>query len=67
MALQRHLAAGLLVMLAVVLAPSVARAQVPCPGASPTCPWVAASQIGQSAGGVLRFPQAIAIGPDGNV
>ena len=67
MAPQRHLAAGLLVLLAVVLAPSAARAQAPCPGANPTCPWIAASQIGQSAGGVLRFPQAIAIGPDGNV
>jgi tripartite motif-containing protein 71 len=44
-----------------------ARAQAPCPGAAPSCPWAAASQVGQSAGGVLRFPQAIAIGPDGNV
>jgi sugar lactone lactonase YvrE len=54
-------------LLALLLAAPAATAQVPCPGAAPSCPWVAASQIGQTAGGVLRFPQAIAIGPDGNV
>jgi sugar lactone lactonase YvrE len=54
-------------LLAVLATAPPARAQVPCPGATPACPWVAASQIGQSASGVLRFPQAIAIGPDRNV
>jgi sugar lactone lactonase YvrE len=57
---------GLLLALLLAGAQS-ARAQAPCPGAQPACPWVAASQVGQSAGGVVRFPQAIAIGPDGNV
>jgi tripartite motif-containing protein 71 len=60
-------AAALLALVAPLLAPQVATAQLPCPGATPSCPYVAASQIGQSAGGVMRFPQAIAIGPDGNV
>ena len=32
-----------------------------------TCPYSAATQIGQRAEGVLRFPQALAIGPDGSV
>ena len=32
-----------------------------------TCPYVAATQIGQRAEGVMRFPQALAIGPDGSV
>jgi DNA-binding beta-propeller fold protein YncE len=38
-----------------------------CPGAAPSCPYVAGSQIGQRGGGVLRFPQTVAIGPDGAV
>jgi len=31
------------------------------------CPYSGAGQIGQSGNGVLRFPQAVAVGPDGNV
>jgi DNA-binding beta-propeller fold protein YncE len=38
-----------------------------CPGATPACPYTALSQVGQRGGGVLRFPQAIALGPDGAV
>jgi len=38
-----------------------------CPGAQPGCPYVAVSQVGQRGGGVLRFPQTVAIGPDANV
>jgi DNA-binding beta-propeller fold protein YncE len=38
-----------------------------CPGAQPACPYVSGSQIGQRGGGVLRFPQTVAIGPDGSV
>jgi DNA-binding beta-propeller fold protein YncE len=38
-----------------------------CPGVSDACPYTAAAQIGQRGGGVLRFPQAVAIGPDGSV
>ena len=38
-----------------------------CPGAQRGVPVHASSQTGQRGCGVLRFPQAIAIGPDGNV
>src|SRR4051812_11589991 len=38
-----------------------------CPGAADPCPYSAASAIGARAGGVLRFPQASAVGPDGTV
>lgn len=44
-----------------------AQAQGACPGAVPACPYTIASQVGQRAGGVLRFPQSVAIGPDGSV
>ena len=47
--------------------PASAPAQTACPGATPACPYTASSQIGQRAGGVLRFPQSVAIGPDGSV
>ena len=60
----RALAAAL--ALAVVAAlPAAARAD--CPGGGATCPYTAASQVGQRAEGVMRFPQALAIGPDGSV
>lgn len=48
-------------------APAGAAAQTPCPGASPACPYTLSSQIGQRGGGVLRFPQSVAIGRDGAV
>ena len=47
--------------------PASAPAQTACPGATPVCPYTSSSQIGQRAGGVLRFPQSVAIGPDGSV
>jgi DNA-binding beta-propeller fold protein YncE len=48
------------------LLPSTASAD--CPGASSSaCPYTAATQNGQRGGGVLRFPQAVAVGPDGAV
>jgi DNA-binding beta-propeller fold protein YncE len=50
--------------LAFAAAPAAAQ---DCPGAQPACPYVSGSQIGQRAGGVLRFPQTVAIGPDGSV
>ncbi|MEA2231092.1 MAG: tripartite motif-containing protein 71 [Solirubrobacteraceae bacterium] len=52
------------------LAPAGASAHAPpagCPGANPACPYLSGSQIGQRSGGVLRFPQAVAVGPDGAV
>jgi len=60
--------AATLVAAAVLLLPAAARAQgTPCPGGSPSCAYTATTEIGQRAGGVLRFPQAVAIGPDGAV
>ena len=48
-----------------LLAPAAASAAA-CPGADP-CPYSAAAMIGQRAEGVMRFPQASAVGPDGSV
>src|SRR3954470_2051837 len=52
------------VLFAILLAPAAASAA--CPGADP-CPYSGAAVIGQRAEGVLRFPQASAVGPDGSV
>jgi len=41
-----------------------------CPGAlggDGSCPYTTLTQIGQRTGGVLRFPQAVAVGADGSV
>src|SRR4051794_15175852 len=38
-----------------------------CPGSADPCPYSASAAIGSRAGGVLRFPQASAVGPDGTV
>jgi tripartite motif-containing protein 71 len=51
------------------LAPAGAHADA-CPGAgagSGACPYAAVQQIGRRAEGVLRFPEAVAIGPGGDV
>jgi tripartite motif-containing protein 71 len=42
-------------------------ARADCPGASPVCAYVAGSQVGNRGEGVLRFPQAVAVGPDGAI
>lgn len=55
----------LIAVLLCLLAPAVASAAA-CPGADP-CPYSGASVIGQRAEGVLRFPQAAAVGPDGSI
>ena len=52
------------VLLTLLLAPAAASAA--CPGADP-CPYSAVGVVGQRAEGVLRFPQASAVGPDGSV
>src|SRR3954471_22097346 len=52
---------------AVALAATAAPAAADCPGAAPACAYSAASQIGQRGEGVLRFPQAVSVGPDGSV
>ena len=59
----RFLVAALAAAL-MLLTPGVAAAA--CPGADP-CPYAASGVIGQRAEGVLRFPQASAVGPDGSV
>ncbi len=53
---------GLVAALLLFAAPASAA----CPGADP-CPYSVAGIVGQRAGGVLRFPQAVAVGPDGSV
>src|SRR3954447_13230378 len=56
---------SLTVALAAAAAPA---ARADCPGASDaSCPYTAAAQNGARGSGVLRFPQAVAVGPDGNV
>jgi DNA-binding beta-propeller fold protein YncE len=55
----------LAVAAALSLAPATASAD--CPGGGATCPYGSAAQIGQRGGGVMRFPQAVAVGPDGSV
>src|ERR1700754_3101744 len=56
----------LLAALIVLAFPALATA-APCPGAGDPCPYSAAGVIGNRTGGVLRFPQATAVGPDGSV
>jgi DNA-binding beta-propeller fold protein YncE len=48
-------------------APAQAQAPAACPGGGDPCPYTTVTQSGQRGGGILRFPQAIAIGPDGAV
>ena len=50
-----------------VAAIAVPVASADCPGTSGTCPYTGLLQNGQRGGGVLRFPQAVAVGPDGAV
>ncbi len=55
----------LIAVLLCLLAPAAASAAA-CPGADP-CPYSSAGVVGQRGEGVLRFPQAAAVGPDGSV
>src|SRR4051812_46097718 len=54
----------LLVAVLMLAFPGVAQAA--CPGTDP-CPYSASLVVGNRTGGVLRFPQAAAVGPDGSV
>lgn len=55
-------------LVAAVLVPPAGAAADDCPGAQPACPYVGApSMVGQRGGGVLRFPQTVAVGKDGAV
>src|SRR6478672_9447807 len=58
---------SLAALVAAALAVSAAPAAADCPGGGATCPYAGASSIGQRGGGVLRFPQAVAVGPDGAI
>ncbi len=62
--LVRALALALAATFAAAALPSLARAD--CPGGGATCLYTASAPIGQRAEGVMRFPQAVAIGPDGS-
>lgn len=55
-----------IVILAALLALPATATAAPCPGAD-VCPYSASSAIGNRTGGVLRFPQASTVGPDGSV
>jgi DNA-binding beta-propeller fold protein YncE len=61
--LLRRATATVLAALALPVAPAAAD----CPGASGACPYLSSAVIGQRGEGVLRFPQTVAIGPDGLV
>jgi tripartite motif-containing protein 71 len=50
-----------------LIAASAPAASADCPGVSGACPYSSVAQNGARGGGVLRFPQAVAVGPDGNV
>src|SRR6185295_5676095 len=65
----RRAAAGLLAAGAAGLAALAGAppARADCPGANPVCAYAAAAQVGHRGEGVLRFPQAVAVGPDGMV
>src|SRR3954469_22434124 len=54
----------LIAVLCLLVLPAAASA---CPGAADPCPYSASGGIGNRTGGVLRFPQASAVGPDGSV
>jgi tripartite motif-containing protein 71 len=56
-----------LALAAALAAAAPVPAQTSCPGATPACPYILGSQIGQRGGGVLRFPQSIAVGPEGSI
>ena len=56
-----------LLAVAAALALAPASASADCPGGGAVCPYLGVTQVGQRGGGVLRFPQAVAVGPDGSV
>lgn len=55
-----------IVILAALFALPATATAAPCPGAE-NCPYSASSVTGNRTGGVLRFPQATAVGPDGSI
>jgi len=60
--------AGLTLALAATAATlAAAPAAADCPGGGAACLYASASQVGLRGEGVLRFPQAVSVGPDGSV
>jgi tripartite motif-containing protein 71 len=64
---RRRLLPALLIAAGALLAAPSAQADCPGNSSATACPYVSVSQTGNRGGGVLRFPQAVAVGPDGNV
>ena len=70
--LRQHARSLLLAALLACAAPAVLGSETAradgCPGSgSQPCPYTAVTIVGQRAEGVLRFPEAVALGPQGNV
>lgn len=63
----RPLLSTALALAATAAAALPATASADCPGTSGACPYSGLTQNGSRGGGVLRFPQAVAVGPDGLV
>jgi DNA-binding beta-propeller fold protein YncE len=61
----QHVGRAVATVLALLVLPAAASAD--CPGGAPACPYSSAVQIGQRAEGVMRFPQAVTVGPDGAI
>src|ERR1700712_2135610 len=69
---RRRLLPSLMIAAGALLAATMATppaALADCPGntSAVQSPYVSVAQAGSRGGGVLRFPQAVAVGPDGNV
>jgi sugar lactone lactonase YvrE len=60
------LAAALAAVAVTLAAGAPAASAAPCPGAN-SCPYAAVQVIGNRAEGVLRFPEAVAVDPQGDV
>src|SRR5689334_4596363 len=69
MGVPRSSARRCVALAAIACAISAGPAWADCPGATPStsCPYTGAALVGARDGGVLRFPQAVAVGPDGSV
>src|SRR3954462_11194562 len=65
--LRRRLLPSLIAAGALLTTASAAQADCPGNSSATQCPYTSVAQTGSRGGGVLRFPQAVAVGPDGNV
>jgi tripartite motif-containing protein 71 len=60
-------AALLAALIGLPAVPAPAARAAACPGAADPCPYSAVGVVGRRAEGVMRFPQAVAVGPDGSL